>query len=218
MLPSLLPPNATPLERALEGATARVGAIDIAQAAELWNPATCPAPILPWLAWSLSVDFWDPAWSDAVKREAVATSIAKHRRKGTRTSVEEVLARYDELLRVIEWFKAVPPAQPHTFEIQLDLVTAEGVAPGGLRSSAAFAEAIIRDVTRVKPLREHFILAQTLRARAAVGIFGVARLAGFVRERAALVSDTSPFWDPCLQSEDGEPFQDDLGTFFEDLA
>ncbi|WP_267382241.1 MULTISPECIES: phage tail protein I [unclassified Sphingomonas] len=214
---SLLPPNATPLERAMEGATARVGAIDISQAADLWNPASCPAPILPWLAWSLSVDFWDATWSDAVKRDAVATAIAKHRRKGTRASVEEVLARYDALLSVVEWFEASPQAAPHTFEVQLQLVTADGIAPGGTRSTAAFVEAIVRDIIRVKPLREHFTLAQTLRTRASVAVFGVGRLAGFVRERAALAADTSPFWDPCLQTEDGEPMQDDFAVFYEDL-
>lgn len=25
---------------------------------ELWNPDTCPANLLPWLAWSFSVDRW----------------------------------------------------------------------------------------------------------------------------------------------------------------
>ncbi|MCD9124037.1 phage tail protein I, partial [Cupriavidus sp. UGS-1] len=49
---SLLPPNATPLERNL----ATVGAEAIAGVPvplrDLWNPATCPPALLPFLAWA----------------------------------------------------------------------------------------------------------------------------------------------------------------------
>jgi P2-related tail formation protein len=51
---SLLPPNVSGLERALEQASARVGDIPV-PIDPLWNPATCPARLLPWLAWALSV-------------------------------------------------------------------------------------------------------------------------------------------------------------------
>ncbi len=27
-----------------------------------WHPQTCPEALLPWLAWSLSVDEWDESW------------------------------------------------------------------------------------------------------------------------------------------------------------
>ena len=58
--PSLLPPNATPLERAIALALARITAIPT-PAGDTWNPATCPAPLLPHFAWGMSVDTWDPA-------------------------------------------------------------------------------------------------------------------------------------------------------------
>ena len=48
---SLLPRNATGAERAIEGATARVGAVPT-PFRDLWNPDTCPAALLPWLAWA----------------------------------------------------------------------------------------------------------------------------------------------------------------------
>jgi len=213
MRPSLLPPNAFPLERALEAGTARLGEVE-APIAPLWDPATMPLASLPFLAWALSVDTWDTNWSEAVKRQAVANSIALHRVKGTRASVEMVLARFDDLLELVEWHEAGGSTQPNTFDVLLPLVTAPGQAPGGDRSSAAFADAIIREVAKVKPLREHMTLVQSLKLQAAVGVYGTARIATWQRETLALTVDSSPDWDTYLQTEDGEPFVAEGGSGF----
>jgi len=76
----LLPPNATPQERAISRSVDRAVPVPVRT---LWNPATCPEGILPWLAWSLSVDEWDASWPVDQKRAAIAASIETHRRKGT---------------------------------------------------------------------------------------------------------------------------------------
>lgn len=86
----LLPPNATPTEAALETATARLG--DVPVVAGLWDPETCPAAVLPWLAWALSIDEWDAGWTDETKRRIVASSVAVHRRKGTVAAVKRAVA------------------------------------------------------------------------------------------------------------------------------
>lgn len=172
------------------------------------DPANCPDDILFWLAWGLSVDSWDASWSDADKREAIETSYAFHRIKGTRFAVEIVLARFDKLIKLVEWHEAEPRRAPNTFEVVLPLVLDNGSAPGGNRSTAAFAEAIIREVSRVKPLREHMTLVHALTLDGAVGVQGVAR--GFIeiRQDMDLVADTSPEWDLYLQTENGEPLLD----------
>lgn len=203
---SLLPPNATQLERAVE-AGARPTPIDVA-IDQLWDPATCPAALLPFLAYSLSVDSWDADWPEAVKREAVATSIAMHRRKGTRLAVDTLLSRYDEWLHVIEWHEANPRADPNTFEVRLPLDAA-----GGVRASAAYAETIMREVARVKPLREHFTLVQHLTTTAAIGIVAAGRAARFDRLPGTARPDPDPSWLGILQTEDGEPFTDEAGVF-----
>ena len=79
---SLLPPNSTPVERTIEAATVRVGAVPV-PVDLMWRPESCPAAFLPWLAWSLSVDEWDDGWTEETKRQVIAASIAIHRRKGT---------------------------------------------------------------------------------------------------------------------------------------
>lgn len=88
---TLLPPNSTPAERALEQATARIGAVPV-PIATLWNPDTCPIAILPWLAWALSVDNWDSGWSETSKRASLREAISIHRVKGTIGSVKRALA------------------------------------------------------------------------------------------------------------------------------
>ncbi len=212
MTNSLLPPNATPLERGLEGASL-VLRLDLP--ADIDDPYTCPVWLLPWLAWGLSVDTWDADWSEADKRAAVAGSIELHRRKGTRMSVEQVLARFDQLAHLVEWHEAVPRRTPHTFDVVVPMVLPNGTAPGGRRATAAFAEAIIREVSRVKPLREHMTVVQSIAARGSIGIQGAARVATFQREDFALTSDTSPEWAAYLQTEDGEPIEAGDGTFLD---
>ena len=86
----LLPPNATPLERALEQACGRIEDVPV-PLRDLWDPERCPSVALPWLAWALSLDRWDPDWPDDVKRCAVMGSVEVHRRKGTLSAVERVL-------------------------------------------------------------------------------------------------------------------------------
>lgn len=87
----LLPGNTTPQERALEQATARVGSVGVSGISQQWDPLTCPASLLPWLAWAFSVDEWDATWPDEFKRRTIAESVSIHQRKGTVSSVRRVL-------------------------------------------------------------------------------------------------------------------------------
>ena len=92
MSSSLLPPNATPLERALEATfAARLDALPAEAPRDAWIPARCPEALLPWLAWALSVDRWDPDWTAVIKRSAIASSWIEHARKGTVGAVKRAL-------------------------------------------------------------------------------------------------------------------------------
>ena len=197
---SLLPPNATKLERGLEAATARIGDVPL-PLRPLWNPATCPIEILPWLAWSLSIDFWDPDWTEEVKRAQVAGAIAFHRRKGTRGAVREVIDTYGVGITIGEWFEQDPPAAPYTFQIDLPLTGDDGDI-----SSAAFAERVASEVARTKPVRAHFDFRQRLSCDGGVGLTGAGRAAIYARlPIAADFGDFSGDWDGILLTEDGEP-------------
>lgn len=87
---TLLPNNATPQEIALDMATARVGDVPV-DIRTIMSPSDCPAALLPWLAWALSIDKLDAAWSEETKRAAIEASVSVHRRKGTRGAVRAAI-------------------------------------------------------------------------------------------------------------------------------
>ncbi len=99
---SLLPPNATPLMRAISLLEAERQVPTAALLQTLWDPKAAPAQTLPFLAAGLGVSLWNPAWSEERKRRVIARSIVLKRRRGTISSFEEHLGFVDaELLQVI---------------------------------------------------------------------------------------------------------------------
>lgn len=104
---SILPPNATRLELAIEQAAAGAIGFDV-PIADLWNPDRCPVDLLPWLAWALSIDVWDSEWPDQVKRRVIRESVEVHRRKGTKASVLKALAAAGYRDAVVEEAKDAP--------------------------------------------------------------------------------------------------------------
>lgn len=210
MTTSLLPPLATKFERALELAAAtRIGTIDL-PFATLKDPATCPPELLPFLAWEWGAQGWDADWSEATKRAAVADAIRLARIRGSVQSVEDVVARHDALARLVEWFDAVPPREPGTFDVILPIGPDDDA-----RATADFARAIIIDVIRHKPLSAHFFLVQALASEYRIGVQGALRVSLFAREAVALVEDNSQPWADLLADENGEPLQDDAGAFLD---
>jgi phage tail P2-like protein len=201
---SLLPPNATPGERALEDAM--LARIDLSAVGNLWNPATCPAEVLPFLAWGLAISHWDTTWTVEEKRAAVAGAIPFHKIKGTRAAVVEVLARFHPLLTVTEWWETDPPRAPHTFEVR---APANEMGPDFL--TAETAEAIIRDVAAAKPLRAHFDFVQVLEAQATLYLAGAGVAGSFYRADYVTQHDTSMDWSIIWQTADGEPLRTEDG-------
>jgi phage tail P2-like protein len=115
----LLPANATAQERALSGAIERIGAVPAA-VRDVWDADTCPAAVLPWLAWSFSVDNWEQGWSDLQKRGVIKQSVGVHKQKGT---IGAVLAAVNALgigAQVVEWHKQIPAGDPYTFKLKLE--------------------------------------------------------------------------------------------------
>lgn len=92
----LLPPNASRLERAVDAAIGRrFDGIEV-PIKHLLNPATCPAPLLPWLAWSLhmtDLEGWTLADTEQKKRALLAAAVPLHRKKGTPQSILNALDR-----------------------------------------------------------------------------------------------------------------------------
>lgn len=142
----LLPPNATPAERALAQTTARISLVG-APIRAVWNPDDCPSGLLPWLAWAFSVDQWDASWTDAQKRATIKAAVAVQKRKGTIGAVRASIAALGVNVQVQEWFAQTTPGAPYTFRLILD----------GSQTSASQAQLqkLLDVVESSKNLRSH---------------------------------------------------------------
>lgn len=172
---SLLPPNATRFERDLEILSRRLDVIPT-PLRDLVNVETIPERFMPWLAFTRSVDSWNPGWSPRVKRNLIASSIDLHRRKGSAGSVRAIVRAFGGQIALREWWQMDPPGQPHTFDMVLTLTGDDGEA-----ASQRFIEEVIEEVARTKPARSWFTVTQGFAAKGAQAMAGAARPAVYRR-------------------------------------
>jgi len=170
---TLLPSNATPHELAMESATSRLAVVPVT-IRDLWNPRTCPVDLLPYLAWSLSLDAWKPYWSEAIKRQRIRDAIAIQRKKGTAQAVRSAVSAFGSSVTLREWWQTSPKGTPHTFDVKLTL---GANAPG----DSGFQADIINEINRTKPVRSHFTLTAGLSATGGIGLQAVARTLTYKR-------------------------------------
>ncbi|MDK1287374.1 phage tail protein I [Pseudoalteromonas umbrosa] len=73
--------------------------------ASVWDPFLCPEALLPWLAWSVSVDEWDEAWNEVLKRQVINDSFAVHQVKGTPYALQKALDSLNIKTEIKEWWQ-----------------------------------------------------------------------------------------------------------------
>lgn len=183
---NLLPPNATQLERNVAEVNARLGDLPVPLRA-LRIPAEAPAAWLPWLAHSLSVDAWQPSWTDSQKRASIASSIKVHRLKGTISAVREALGALGLRIQVQEWFQIQPRGEPYTFRL---IVTADQV--GYDKATLDKVQNVVNDA---KNLRSHMseivpaVSSAVSHRRAVVSSIGVELHVRFDEDNFALMQE-----------------------------
>lgn len=101
---SILPKSSTVLERELEKILADASRLPI-HINDLWDPQRCPEKLLPWLAWANSVDSWQNAWPESVKRQVIADSFQVHQHKGTPFAIQVALDSLGIESQIIEWWE-----------------------------------------------------------------------------------------------------------------
>ncbi|MDQ8022189.1 MAG: phage tail protein I [Moraxellaceae bacterium] len=148
MTDTLLPANATLLERAAAEACARATTLDV-PLRDLWSPERCPLALLPLLAWAFSVDRWDPEWSEAAKRAVIRHSFSLHAHKGTIAALRRVVEPLGFLITITEWWETVPPGPRGTFTVDI------GVLDTGI-TDQMFHE-LERLIDDVKPVSRHLL-------------------------------------------------------------
>lgn len=143
---SLMPPGSSALERRLAEACSGVSGLSV-PLRDLWNPATCPAGFLPYLAWAFSVDRWDESWAESVKRQVVSDAFFIHQHKGTISAIRRVVEPFGFLIRVIEWWKN--GEAPGTFRLDI------GVQDQGI-TEETYTE-LERLISDAKPCSRHLL-------------------------------------------------------------
>lgn len=207
---NLLPPNSSAFERAFDALEADTLAALPVPVGDVWSPTNCPAPLLPWLGWGLSIDIWDSDWSEAQKRSAIAGAIEDQRTKGTRAALRRALDRIDPLIDITEWFEDPANLEPYTFRLDL---------PDRNTSTIDYNETtisvLLRDIAVVKPLRAHVIVSYRINAFAQIGLISAVIWGGIGRLECEADTEAAedPVWATYLQTENGEPLQDEDGAF-----
>ncbi|MBE3023062.1 phage tail protein I [Janthinobacterium sp. GW458P] len=157
-----LPPNTTALERAIAVACAELVNVPV-PLRDLWNADRCPVALLPFLAWACSVDRWDDAWPESIKRGTIKAAYFIHKHKGTIAAVRRVVESLGYLIRITEWWQTTPPGTPGTFRLDV------GVLDTGI-TDAMFQE-MERLIADAKPVSRHLTgLALYLETRGQVQI------------------------------------------------
>lgn len=111
---SLLPHNATLLERSLEAASEQ--GVDPEIIRGIADSTRCPPDFLPWLGWALKVEGWEAANTTAQRRELVREAIPVHKTKGTVGAIRRVLKAVRVNADYKPWHE-IPNAAPYTFQL-----------------------------------------------------------------------------------------------------
>ena len=154
----IAPEAASAVERGLdEMSSDRVAGLDHGLSLAAWNARTIPAPWLPVLAWALSLDIWNPDWSEELKRDAIAAAFDQHRLKGTPAGIKLALDGIGAVYEIVER----PGGAPFTeaVDIQnLDTIT--------LRSEAELRAVL----NRVKRASVHLTVSASAGAGAEISV------------------------------------------------
>ena len=169
--PSLLPRESTPREQAIEAADAAIADIDAGQIIRARDVAIAPAVYLPDLAWERSVDVYDPAWSDAVKRAVIEAAPEVHRHKGTVYAVKTALSALGVDATISEWWQASPRGAPYTFHVS---AFARARLYDGPLLDARLIRVVFASVLHAKPESRAFDLTVAATFPARLGLAPVA--------------------------------------------
>lgn len=118
---SKLPPSASKMERVMEQVFWEELALIERDIRNFYDPYQCRVDLLPYLAWEMSVDYWDENWSDQTKRDVIAASNPIHTTKGTRYALDKSIESIrDDGLSVTEWFDDEANLAPGFFRVNLE--------------------------------------------------------------------------------------------------
>lgn len=175
----LLPNNRSELEAALADSGALE--LDVERLRGVADSARCPAALLPWLAWAMSVESWSEAADEAQRRALIRQSIPIHKHKGTAGAVRRAMAALGVSVEFKEWREY--GGAPYTF--RLTAWANDNHSPSREQVlSADLYSRLRRVVDDAKNERSHYEFRLGARFDQTLGIASAARVSAVRREAA----------------------------------
>lgn len=190
---SLLPSNATFLERVLEAA--RDQDIDPDVIRGVADSARCPTHFLPWLGWALKVEGWEAANTEEQQRGLTREAIPIHKTKGTVGAIRRVLKAVRVNADYKDW-REIPNAVPYTF--QITAWANENREGEGSIISPQLGERIRALVDVTKNERSHYTFRLGARFDGGLVAANAVRVQGWLRRSAEVQPIPLPFFEQPL--------------------
>ncbi len=173
---SLLPINATYLERKLEQTTEQETSLEH-RLTTLINIDHIPDHFLDVLAFQFSIDYWRYDWVPTLKRSRLKQAFEQHKKKGTPYAIKAALAPFGYEVSLVEWWQTEPKGIPGTFSLELDLI-------GRVLDESLFKE-VNRLVGETKPASRRL-------SRLSITANPLLSLKNIVAHQSALTSTSEP--------------------------
>lgn len=154
---NLLEGPARKREIAIQDADAAITDLDTDLVRRVGGPNIADVPIgnLPARAWARSVDVYDPAWPEEVRRAVIVAAPQVQSLKGSLGAVETALAALRVDAVITEWFQETPRGAAYTFTVR---AYARARLYDGPLLDARLVKVVFSSVLRAKPLSRAFDL------------------------------------------------------------
>jgi phage tail P2-like protein len=171
MSKTLLPPNSTDLEEALDLVVAqRIEALR-AEFARRLDPDECSPSDLTYLSEVAEVFVWDEAWPDERKRAAIKNTMYLRTIRGTIGAVKKGLIALEVEGDVVPWWKDEENIKNGTFEV---FAWANDNIASGNPVLSAEKFALIRDVVdALKPLKSRYAIRIGIKFETSIAVVPV---------------------------------------------
>ena len=174
---SLLPPNATFMEKALEESIFSATNLDV-EISSIWNIDTMPAHLkpvlLPYLAWTMGVEIWSSDMSIAQKEQMIRDYLVIRAMRGTKEAIQKAYRAIGvNDVEIIENppSERYPAGEPFKFKLT---ITAQPIS-NELRNE------IRRLTDLLKPLRTKYFIDIDVELKQNVGVVVTGRVTNIAR-------------------------------------
>lgn len=149
MSDDLLPSNATPFERAISGAGARMLSVDADAIRRERDPSRCDAAFVPFLAWERSVHFYDPA-DESGNRSRIESSFNDHLNYGSPDALQsEIALDTGQAVHLVEFWEERDLTWPD-FVVESVIVPGDPAPDLDAVMASALKRKNVRDVPHVR--------------------------------------------------------------------